>query len=656
MELKKLFCMALVFVIAVTATVAEAQNARWNNTRDYEPVVLKGEQFPDFLDVPISEIFVFRYNVSQNTWSQIPFQIDEKIDNENFDYSENDGDLDSTEEIVFMARDMGDFASGLVWINDQDSKQYGRYEIAITDTINSNGQAWVYVYRSQTLAIDPLMHDYITYVPSSNPDDNGADIVNGTSYSEGHTMGIPDYLSIPVEFGGAGHDILDRQKLRVDLMLNITFGGIPIIIPATITEAFLQEFPPIVRYKDGPVRVLREVEWTIVIEGIEPKIFSLPLQYYPYSIESGGVSFQVQEKDSVDYIKQSFDLNENATGMKFYNSYNMEGILIDGNPAPDSSVFDNTLELNKVNWFLSTGDQGTFAFLFELDSLGEQHSIYFKDDSTVNEDDTGDSLVYGESGILVQSSETKIVGNLRFAYKSFCLGGNIDPVTGDSLANNIQSPLFVGIDPKQFLPVELVSFTARVNDSNFVVLNWTTASETNNYGFEIERKVGEQADWEKIGFASGYGTTTSPNSYSFIDASVELGEYHYRLKQIDFNGSFAYSQVLDVLIQQSNYNGDVSHLPETFRLEQNFPNPFNPETLIRYQIPEIGLSVPVELTIYNVLGKKIRTLVQKNQGVGYYQVLWDGKNMHGENVAAGAYIYRIKAGDFIDARKMLILR
>ncbi len=656
MESKKLFYLVLIFALAFS--VAEAQTGRWKNTRDYEPIILTGEMFPDLIDVPIEEIFVYRYDASENSWSQIPFQIDEALDQENHLYSENDGNLDSTEEIVFMARDMGDFASDLIWIDDVDSRQYGRFEVAITDTINNYGQAWVYIYRSATLALDPSMHDYISYVPSSDPEDPGADIVQGTSYAEGHSQGIPDSLVIPMEFGGSGQDILDRQKLHVDLMLHINLGGAEITLPVTIRENFLQEFPPEVIYKDGPVRVLRQVKWTVAIEGMEAKDFSLPLQYYPYSMESGGVSFNVQEKDSVDYIKQSFDLNEHAVGMKFYNPYNTTGIVIDGEPDPDSTIFDDTLDLNEINWFLSTGDQGTFAFLFQLDSLGEEHSVYFEDDSTLTteEFDTGDFRRYGESGILVQSTESKIVGNLRFAYKSFCLPGNIDPQTGDSLAKNFESPLLVEINPKQFLPVELTSFTAQVNEFNFVELNWTTASESNNYGFEIERKIAEQPDWNKIGFVSGAGTTTSPQSYAFADSTVQLGTYNFRLKQIDFDGGFAYSQVLEVFIQQSGFNGKFAELPETFQLKQNFPNPFNPKTLIRYQIPEISSPVSVELKIFNVLGNEIRTLVQKEQGVGYYQVLWDGKDSRGWNVAAGTYIYRLKAGDFIEARKMLILR
>jgi len=658
MRFKNTHWTALIMGIVITVSAAAAHNGRWNSTRDYEPIILKGEQFPELLNVPISEIFVYSYNATLNTWSQIPFQIDEKLADGHYAYSENDGDLDSTEDIVFMARDMGDEASSLVWIADQDSRQYGRFVIAITDTVQDDHRAWAYLYRSTTLTLDPSLHDYISYAPSSDPEDQGADVIHGASYSEGHTKGIPDYLAIPIAFGGSGVDILDRQKLHVDLMLHINFGGSEVVMPATIRENFLQEFPPTVNFKDGPVRLLREVTWTVAIQGIEAKEFSLPLEYYPYSMESGGLSFTVQEKDSVDYIKQSFDLNEHAVGMKFYNPYNTAGIVIDGSPAPDTSQFDDSLDLQGVNWFLSTGDQGTFAYLFKIDSLGESHSIYFKDDSTLSPEgqDTGDMRAFGESGILIQSAGTKIVGNLRFAYKSFFLPGNSDPTVGQALALNFESPLAVATGPAEYLAVDLVNFTFEVVNLSRVDLSWSTASELANAGFNIERKTGDAGEWETIGFVDGFGTTTSPHDYSFTDSTVAVGYYSYRLKQIGLSGNFAYSQILAVAVLPVGVSEQQSSAPTSFRLEQNYPNPFNPETVIRYQIPETGSAVLVDLRIYNLLGDEIARLVHANQSAGSYQVIWNGQDRRGRNVAAGTYLYRLTASGFEETRKMLILR
>ena len=140
-------------------------------------------------------------------------------------------------------------------------------------------------------------------------------------------------------------------------------------------------------------------------------------------------------------------------------------------------------------------------------------------------------------------------------------------------------------------PVELISFTGEASESN-VELNWSTASETNNSGFEIIRSTIEET-WNKIGFVPGHGTTTEPQHYTFSDNDVKSGRYKYRLKQIDFDGSFEYSEEIEVNVT----------LPNKFSLDQNYPNPFNPTTTINYSIPE---DVFVTLTVYNIVGESCR--------------------------------------------------
>ena len=126
------------------------------------------------------------------------------------------------------------------------------------------------------------------------------------------------------------------------------------------------------------------------------------------------------------------------------------------------------------------------------------------------------------------------------------------------------------------IPVELTSFTANAQEDG-VILNWTTATETNNQGFEILRSAQNDNDWQKIGYVPGFGTTTEPKSYSYTDQSVTSGTYYYRLKQIDFDGNFEYSAIVAIEI--------IS--PVKFSLEQNYPNPFNPSTKIKYSIPSV---------------------------------------------------------------------
>ena len=191
------------------------------------------------------------------------------------------------------------------------------------------------------------------------------------------------------------------------------------------------------------------------------------------------------------------------------------------------------------------------------------------------------------------------------------------------------------------VPVELVSFTAEFINKE-VLLKWTTATETNNQGFEVERKVSSgqtsASNWEKIINIAGYGTTTEPKSYSFTDENVTNGRYTYRLKQMDFDGTFEYSREVDV---------DVS-VPYQFALGQNYPNPFNPVTIIKYSIPQ---SSNVIIKIFGILGNEIETLVNEEKPAGNYELNWNAANL-----PSGAYFYQLKAGNFIQTKKMILLK
>ena len=183
------------------------------------------------------------------------------------------------------------------------------------------------------------------------------------------------------------------------------------------------------------------------------------------------------------------------------------------------------------------------------------------------------------------------------------------------------------------IPIELTSFTASVLQNEKVVqLNWTTATEKNNSGFKIQKQIGSGqsavGNWKVIGFVLGFGTTTEPKSYSFIDKDITTGTYKYRLKQIDFDGSFIYSNEIEV---------EVDFSPKEFVLYQNYPNPFNPSTTIKFSIPEASR---IKINIYNSIGEAIENLADGSYEPGNYEVKWNA-----QNYPSGIYFYTFEANN-----------
>ena len=193
------------------------------------------------------------------------------------------------------------------------------------------------------------------------------------------------------------------------------------------------------------------------------------------------------------------------------------------------------------------------------------------------------------------------------------------------------------------LPIELTSFTGNVVNKRDVTLNWNTATETNNKGFEIERRNSGTAEtWAQVGYINGKGTTT-PASYDFTDRKLNTGKYNYRLKQIDYNGNFEYY----------NLNGIVEiGTPGKFGISQNYPNPFNPTTKIDFDLP---FDSKVTLKLYDISGREVMTLVNEDRTTGYYTETF---NM--SNISSGAYFYRINANgggqNYVMTKKMLMIK
>ncbi|GJQ63180.1 MAG: hypothetical protein SCALA702_22330 [Melioribacteraceae bacterium] len=229
--------------------------------------------------------------------------------------------------------------------------------------------------------------------------------------------------------------------------------------------------------------------------------------------------------------------------------------------------------------------------------------------------------------------DTTVEPLTEYTYRVFAY--NSDTVSAYSNLSEVSTPI----------PVELTSFTVSTGD-NMITVTWKTATETNNKGFEVERKT--DGDWESMQFIDGKGTTSEQQSYSFMDQFKDVaynGTVYYRLKQMDYDGTENYIAETEV---------EVDFTPKTFEVAQNYPNPFNPTTTIKYQIPEAS---SVVVTIYNMLGQKVETLVDVVQETGYYEVNWSASGY-----ASGMYFYHIQmkavsgSNSHSSVKKMMLMK
>ncbi|MFQ3607894.1 MAG: 5'-nucleotidase C-terminal domain-containing protein [Chloroherpetonaceae bacterium] len=212
------------------------------------------------------------------------------------------------------------------------------------------------------------------------------------------------------------------------------------------------------------------------------------------------------------------------------------------------------------------------------------------------------------------------------------VSGNLESVT----PFNSFSEFAIGSDISNSLPVELTAFSA-TSVREGVKLEWQTASEQNNDRFEIERSL-DRTTFAVVGTVRGAGTTTEAQSYAFVDNTAQNGKFYYRLKQVDFDGTVNYSNIVEV----------VKEKPTTFELAQNYPNPFNPATTINYQLPTSAL---VTLKVYDVVGREVATLVNARQEAGRYDVRFNGSSL-----SSGVYFYRLQAGSFVETKKMMLVK
>jgi hypothetical protein len=254
--------------------------------------------------------------------------------------------------------------------------------------------------------------------------------------------------------------------------------------------------------------------------------------------------------------------------------------------------------------------------------------------SYAGEDADADDLVFGlvrgPSGLNVTTAGV-------LTWLSHFSGSGIDTVIvslSDGFTTANSTAIITVSTP---VPVQMRSFQASVS-GNCVLVRWVAVTEVNCYGYYVQRTKQGVPGWTEVGFVSGAGTASSPHSYHYSDRVTEIGHYLYRVKQVNNDGKTEYYGNTEIEITA----------PAKFSLKQNYPNPFNPSTTIPYELPQ---RLHVLLAVYNSLGQKLTELVNEEKEAGYHEVRFDTGGL-----ASGIYLYRIEAGNYIQARKLLVIR
>ena len=358
---------------------------------------------------------------------------------------------------------------------------------------------------------------------------------------------------------------------------------------------------------------------------------------------------------SMQSVDRIMGITQNSANSIFFSSYyhTSGGIVI------ESKLLWRTTD-NGAYWErINSGVYFNNIYFFQdtMYLAAENNGAYISPSGIYKSYNEGDTLILINNGLINKNTKKIIItpGNILLCftydgiYRSLDAGNYWQKLNLLGLLGGIKSIYFsdegvlyacttsgIGVFTGE-LPVELTSFASFVSQ-NQVQLCWQTATELNNQGFEIQRKF-ENSDWVTIGFRTGKGTTTEPTSYFYEDdiSEISVTKILYRLKQMDFDGTVSYSDEVEVVTQPFNY-----------ALLQNYPNPFNPETIIKYEIPQIS---NVKIEVFDVLGRVVKVLVDEQKTAGRYEIKFDASSL-----ASGIYYYRIKANEFVQTKKMMLIK
>jgi hypothetical protein len=396
-----------------TLAALTAPEITWS--RNYDPVIFNGADVPLLGGKNIAEIYAYRY--SSGVWEQIPFQIDEV--NPDGDYATEDGVLDLNDELVFMAKDLGDAAGAADWISDDEARNTIRYQLTITNPLNTGEVGYVYLYHSS--ALTPIHGDYVAW-----------DAISETINAESYILGLKpdDFFGIDaMELNGSGVDMLDRSKIRVNALCNSS--NIP-FDEENITDLMGMALTPEI---DGSVRVgggnptsnfwaygsIFDINTVINIDAIDVWFCN------PFSIEQ---------------LRFSFDLlNPADSGMSpatYYDSNSASGYPVNGedDPVPGSPV--NT-------WVQISGADASTVQVIDVSVGGGTISNYYKDDSTEVSNDKGDLMSFADAGIVIDNP----TGVANFRFFEYILDPDASNV-GSEYRDFYDNPLVMAVQAQTF--------------------------------------------------------------------------------------------------------------------------------------------------------------------------------------------------------------
>ncbi|MDZ7334966.1 MAG: T9SS type A sorting domain-containing protein [candidate division KSB1 bacterium] len=423
--MRTIIFLIILWVLSVTASFAQLD-------RPYEPVVIKGEALPHFLNFEISHLYLFRYQSSSDKWEMMPFQFDEvnpkDQDSMYFKPDDSFGRLDEDDELVFLLKDLGDQASALSWLVGADTL---RYELRFCDPLDGK-HGFAYLYFLPTIP-GPIPEPYqMRY-------DAASDRVHSLNYEVGfnRTGQLADVLIK----SGSNTDIFDRLKIRV--------LGWLLVVPVFLHEDYVE-----MQYayaKVGPVRVIRNLYGRFYWKQMHfDEKFTQTSFFYPWNGSFKLVEIPIDDAvdvgAKVDLLRISWDFNRNSTGMKFYSETNRSGAIIDAMP----DAIDHACTPDMLNWAMGTGDPGTMLNIFYVPPLGDQIELYYYDNSDGKtadpglKVDTGDSLSFGDNGFSLQKHIEQYAAaesTLDVVYYNFFLPPNFGPDEASLLCAQLNFPV-----------------------------------------------------------------------------------------------------------------------------------------------------------------------------------------------------------------------